>query len=146
MYIIFYSFVNSLFWFSLCVRWLNDSISQKKFNFFSLRVHRNGLEFETTLSEIQVRAKKETKNVDRIKVKFSSGDKLVSNENWNKTAQHAIILFIIILCSPTHLDADRSFAVAKWLFYQSQRACAGDTILMISAFTSNLYYALILCG
>lgn len=59
---------------------------------------------------------KTKKKVDETKVKSSSGDKLVSNENWNKTAQHAHI-FIIILCSPTHLDADHSFAVAKWLFY-----------------------------
>lgn len=86
-----------------------------KLNFF-FRFHLNAFQIQAEFSKPKFRTKK--KKVVETKVKFSSGDKLVSNENWNKTAQHAHILFIIILCSPTHLDADHSFAVAKWLFYR----------------------------
>lgn len=64
-------------------------------------------------------------NRTQIKVKYSSCDKLESNENWNKTPQHANILFIIIRCSPTHLDADHSFAGGEeWLFFKSHRTRA----------------------
>lgn len=103
---------------SLHTKWMRMSFDIEIFTNYRLLRPANCV----TVSNFHpIKSRHQNCTTDHFKVKLSSCNKLKSNEKLEQLNVGMQNIFIIIHCSPTHLNADHSFAAAKWLFYQNHR-------------------------